>query len=541
MNFSRMKLGTKLIGGFGTVLVLLVVIICISVGQVLVMSGKLDSIATTRITQLNFFYEIMKEYDAVSRSAQNIALTIDENVQKYQEGIYKSNKTALINNINNLESTVTTAKGKETYGKIKEHLAAIWPLYDKSVELGRANRNAEAGDVITVQVLPVQAKLLDRMDGFVKVVQNLSEEEANTARNLSIFGTILVVTLGAGALVVGLLITAYITRNVTRTISRAVSGLSEASDQVATGSAQVASSSQSLAEGTSEQAASLEETASSLEEIKSVTNTNAGNAEQAKVLMGEVRRIVERVSEQVNTMTSAIQEVNRSSEETGKIIKTIDEIAFQTNLLALNAAVEAARAGEAGAGFAVVADEVRNLAMRAAEAARNTSNLIENTITTVRKSRDLTQQTKEAFQENVTIAGKIGAIIDEIAEASKEQANGINQISVAIASVDKVVQASAANAEESASASEEMSAQAQQMKDYVSELEIIVSGAKNGNGVRQTADALRLLDVIPGKSNGHAAPIRLMNKKKRLIAPAAPPEHALPEAPAGNRAEINPF
>jgi seryl-tRNA synthetase len=149
--------------------------------------------------------------------------------------------------------------------------------------------------------------------------------------------------------------------------------------------------------------------------------------------------------------------------------------------------VEAARAGEAGAGFAVVADEVRNLAMRAAEAAKNTSNLIENTIVTVKNSRDLTAQTQEGFKENMEIAGKIGQLIDEIAAASQEQAQGIGQIGKAVAEMDKVVQQTAANAEESASASEEMNAQAMQMKNYVTTLVHIIDGESNGNGFRHTA------------------------------------------------------
>ena len=197
---------------------------------------------------------------------------------------------------------------------------------------------------------------------------------------------------------------------------------------------------------------------------------------------------MDRVNNQINTMTSSIMEVTQSSEETSKIIKTIDAIAFQTNLLALNAAVEAARAGEAGSGFAVVADEVRSLAMRSAEAAKNTSGLIENTISSVRKSRDLTQQTQEAFQENVKISGKIGTLIDEIAAASEEQARGINQISEAMEAVDRVVQKAASSAEESAAASEEMNSQAEQMKHFVIEL--------------QQASTARAVRALPAVSNG---------------------------------------
>lgn len=278
-------------------------------------------------------------------------------------------------------------------------------------------------------------------------------------------------------------------RGIALPIGRIAGDLDDASEQVAAASSQVASASQQLAEGASEQASALEETSSSLEEMSSMTRQNADNAAQAKGLMGEARKIVEKVDEQMKNMVTAIQDVSRSSEETGKIIKTIDEIAFQTNLLALNAAVEAARAGEAGAGFAVVADEVRNLAMRAAEAAKNTSSLIENTIVTVKNSCDLTQQTQDAFKENMAITGKVGQLVDEIAAASNEQAQGIGQIGKAVAEMDKVVQQTAANAEESASASEEMNAQAVQMKGYVDSLVTIIDGAGQtgvGRSSRQT-------------------------------------------------------
>jgi methyl-accepting chemotaxis protein len=231
--------------------------------------------------------------------------------------------------------------------------------------------------------------------------------------------------------------------------------------------------------------------------MASMTKQNADNAAQAKALTGEAKQTVNKVDDQMRRMVTAIQEVTKSSEETGKIIKTIDEIAFQTNLLALNAAVEAARAGEAGAGFAVVADEVRNLAMRAADAAKNTSNLIENTIVTVKNSRDLTQQTQDAFKENVAIANKIGQLIDEIAAASAEQAQGIGQVGKAVAEMDRVVQSTAANAEESASASEEMNAQAEQMKKDVEKMVIIINGSKaNGSSVTHwRSEAIQKPDV----------------------------------------------
>ncbi len=268
----------------------------------------------------------------------------------------------------------------------------------------------------------------------------------------------------------------FLSRSITEPIQRVIIGVTEGTDQVASASAQVSSASHSLAEGASEQAVALEETASSLEQMSSKTKQNADNARQAKIMVVEGRQTVENVDRHMGQMAEAIAEITKSSEETGKIIKTIDEIAFQTNLLALNAAVEAARAGETGAGFAVVADEVRNLAMRAAEAAKNTSSLIENTIKSVKSGNLLTLATQEAFKKNVEIASKIGRLIDEIVTASQEQAQGIGQVNKAVAEMDKVTQQNAANAEESASAAEEMNAQAEHMKGYVSELVALVGG-----------------------------------------------------------------
>jgi methyl-accepting chemotaxis protein len=207
--------------------------------------------------------------------------------------------------------------------------------------------------------------------------------------------------------------------------------------------------------------------------------------------------VVEKANVQMAHLTEAIGEITRSSEETGKIIKTIDEIAFQTNLLALNAAVEAARAGEAGAGFAVVADEVRNLALRSAEAARNTSDLIEKTIKAVRNGNEMTASTQEAFRANAELSGKISQLVDEIATASEEQAHGIAQVNTAVAEMDRVTQRTAATAEESASAAEEMNAQAQQMRAYVEELASVVGVSMESSGAPRAAVASRGAEQNP--------------------------------------------
>lgn len=275
-------------------------------------------------------------------------------------------------------------------------------------------------------------------------------------------------------------------RSVSRPITAAVGGLSEAAHQVATAANEVSVSSQELAEGSSEQAASIEETSSSLEEMSSMTRQNAENAKEANNLMEQTKTTADRASQSMRRLADSMNEISRASEETSKIIKTIDEIAFQTNLLALNAAVEAARAGEAGAGFAVVADEVRNLAMRAAEAAKNTAALIEGTVNRVKEGSDLAAKTDGEFREVALSVGKSGELVGEIAAASHEQAQGIEQVNKAIGEMDKVVQRNAANAEESAAASEEMNAQAEQMKEYVWQLVTLVGGSVDQEQIKES-------------------------------------------------------
>ncbi|MCM2284090.1 MAG: methyl-accepting chemotaxis protein [Desulfobacula sp.] len=281
------------------------------------------------------------------------------------------------------------------------------------------------------------------------------------------------------SIISGSLLSFFISRGISNPIHGIIKGLNEGSAQVASASGQVSSASQSMAEGASQQAASIEETSSSMEEMSSMTKRNAENALNADSLMKDANQVVQTANASMGQLTQSMREISNASEETSKIIKTIDEIAFQTNLLALNAAVEAARAGEAGAGFAVVADEVRNLAIRAATAAKDTAQLIEGTVKKVSDGSALVASTNEAFVKVAENAARVGALISEISGASKEQTNGIEQITLAITQMDQVVQQNASNAEESASAAEEMSTQAEQLKEYVSELVVLITGGKN--------------------------------------------------------------
>ncbi|MCL2183804.1 MAG: methyl-accepting chemotaxis protein [Chitinispirillia bacterium] len=269
---------------------------------------------------------------------------------------------------------------------------------------------------------------------------------------------------------------------VVQSLDDAMGQVSEAVSQVSSASGEISGGAQSLAEGANEQASSLEEISSSLEEMSSMTKQNADNSTQAKNMVGEAVTSVSEANEAMKRMAVAINEIKTSSDNTAKILKTIDDIAFQTNLLALNAAVEAARAGEAGKGFAVVAEEVRNLAMRSAEASKNTADMIEESVKNAEGGVKITEEVAAALTKTTERANKVADLIAEIAAASNEQALGIEQVNTAVASMNQVTQQNAANSEESASAAEELSSQASELANLVSTFTISSSSAKPAGG-----------------------------------------------------------
>lgn len=305
----------------------------------------------------------------------------------------------------------------------------------------------------------------------------------------------------ASELIVSILLASVVVIGLNRVLHRISGSLHDGANQVASAASQVSAASQTLAEGSGEQASSLEETSSSLEEMTSMTKRNAENAQKVNDLAKQARNAADKGATDMQAMNQSMQAIKSSSDDIGKIIRTIDEIAFQTNILALNAAVEAARAGEAGMGFAVVADEVRNLAQRSAQAAKETAAKIEAAIDKTAQGVELSGKVAQTLNEIVTKAHQVDQLASEVAEASREQTQGITQISTAVEQMDKVTQSNAASAEESAAAAEELNAQADLMRQSVGELVRLVAGARKATGAGLTEGLIRQKPGSYGNAN----------------------------------------
>ena len=379
-----------------------------------------------------------------------------------------------------LDASLADPAKAKLFTEIQQNAAAYLEGFEKVVASTEARAHVVTDDL--ERLAPLFTQKITNVRGSLREQQDRLDTEI---RNDQKKNELLVLALSVAGIVLGIFFAIVIVRSVTRPISAITARLAGGAEHTASASSQVTSASQTMAEGSSRQAAALEESSASLEEMAGMTRKNAENAQSAKTLANQTRVAADAGTEDMKEMKAAMAAIQASSTEISKIIKTIDEIAFQTNLLALNAAVEAARAGEAGLGFAVVADEVRSLAQRSVQAARETAQKISDSTAKSEQGAKISEKVGKSLDEITAKARQVDELIAEIAVASQEQSQGIDQVSRAVSDMDQVTQANAATAEETSAAANELSSQAAQLKGIISELTHMVSGGQRAEAVNE--------------------------------------------------------
>jgi methyl-accepting chemotaxis protein len=481
---NNLKLSVKLIGGFLTVALLTLAVGGVGYWGVTRLVTHLSEVGEVRLPSIAALDVVNEAQTAIKAAERTMLLPgLDANAlanqkERSQKAWARADKAFKIYEPLP-QSKEEEVKWKlfvpawETWKKDHERVIALVDEGQKAgdkaliakaqeLSLGAAAASFTVAETLMGEVLDINLAIGEESKKNSKTDAALAKTVAGVA---TLLGLVVAVTLGF-----------YLAFSISKPIKAVAELLSSGADQTASAAGQVSSASQSLAEGASEQAASLEETSSSLEEMSSMTIRNTETAEKVKGLATQARQAGDAGAADMKDMIVAMDAIKTSSSDIAKIIKTIDEIAFQTNILALNAAVEAARAGEAGMGFAVVADEVRNLAQRCAQAAKETAAKIEDAVQKSANGAQISTKVAKSLEEIITKARQVDELAGEVAAASKEQSQGIGQVGKAVTEMDKVTQANAANAEESASAAEELNAQADALKDAVKELLALVDG-----------------------------------------------------------------
>ncbi len=444
------------------------------------LAGTLDDV-THKVAKRADLAGVMEASAGLMRTGQRgvllYTLANDSEKARQSDEMFRSEASKLQTTLNEFQPLVATESGRQSIAALQSTLNDWQQIYKELAQRCASQQLdktifeiADRGAVQGQKMSESTAKLLEIQRAFMKT----ASEEATAVSSQALWTTVIILLLSLVAGTGGL----YVVRSSNKTLQHAAGELGQSAEQVANAAHQISSSSQSLAQGASEQAATLEETSASSEEISAMTRKNADDSSEAAKLMNEAGLVVNEANHTLEQMESSMQGINASSEKIGKIIKVIDEIAFQTNILALNAAVEAARAGEAGMGFAVVADEVRNLAQRSAQAAKDTADMIEDSISKSAEGRIKLEQVSKAIRAITERTTKVKVLVDNVNLGSAEQARGTEQISKAISQVEQVTQTSAAGAEETASAGEELNSQADALKDIVSRLEDLVGLSK---------------------------------------------------------------
>ncbi len=491
--------GFKLFSGVGALVFLLVAVGGLSVNALSGVKRELDTATGQTIKAIDLSYELREgaeRFRSEQRRGLLAAFAQDPATVKAALERIKVLSGQFRENVDEVSGHLVTERGRSIAAEIRK-TETEWSANNDQVfaMLSRTENEPawtlarEKGNPLIDRIDELNAELLGMQHTFLKDAVASADAAYNAERMM------LLVAVGF-ALAVGALVV-FVVRQIVAALRAASEQLRQGAEQVVAAASQVSTSSQSLSQGATEQAASLEETSASMEEMASMTRQNAANAQSAAEVMTQVDAKVKDSNHALADMVVSMNDIHESSQQVGRIIKTIDEIAFQTNILALNAAVEAARAGEAGMGFAVVADEVRSLAQRSAQAAKDTATLIEASTAKAEAGTGKVQHVStliSGISESMVNAKRL---VDEVSSASNQQAQGIDQVTQAVSQMEKVTQTTAATAEESAAASEELNAQAEASIQVVGVLQRLVDGGQDVAPKRQATAPRRNVVQMP--------------------------------------------
>jgi methyl-accepting chemotaxis protein len=472
----KATIGVKLFTSFGAMLALVLVLGGTSLKINLDLGGELDNAVRVTAKKQMLAGQILATTAEMTALERGVASSEMLQQKDKSEAFLKQYSDAEKRGRQELSDFMEMPSSEDTHTQLVALDAeqnALKKMQDRFVTMLQKQQMDQALKTFDDALLPKLAKMSDLARGLVDqqaeqltVISKNAESKEAGSRWVTVGLLSLCVAVGIGLVFVARGITARL-RDLTSQIAGCARGVSEASSQISTAS-------RALADGASRQAGSLEETSAASQELSTMTQSNANNSQQANRLMAKTDTQVTEANRQLGEMVSSMHNIGAASEKIAKIIKIIDEIAFQTNILALNAAVEAARAGEAGMGFAVVADEVRNLAGRCAQAARDTSNLIAESIETTREGKAKLDHMARAIQSITESTVEVKRLVDEVSVSSGEQARGIEHIAGSLSQIEYITQQAAASAQQSATASASMSAQSEAMDAVTQQLVAMV-------------------------------------------------------------------
>jgi methyl-accepting chemotaxis protein/methyl-accepting chemotaxis protein-1 (serine sensor receptor) len=527
VNWTELTLGKKLGVIFGAIALISAVLIYVSISGAAAMGGHVKTIEAGA-QKLQLEGDLKAQLANLRTTQRGVIMYTSAQLPKKVE----ENKAGFQTSLSKIHDLMTSIRPLQTDPQAIQDLAAIGTALEQyGAAFNRIVDQCQQGDTtgaldIAAKVgsygNEMQARAAEMTDIAKKQAFEASVQAASAQSRLMITSWVVALLTAALLAFAGLVV-----RGITRSLRALARETGEGAAQVAAAAQQVSSSSQSLAQGSSEQAASLEETSASTEEINSMARRNTEHSGSAAGIVTSVQKQFDETNQSLDQMVLAMSEIKASSDKISKIIKTIDEIAFQTNILALNAAVEAARAGEAGMGFAVVADEVRNLAQRSAQAAKDTAALIEESILRSNGGQEKVDQVATAIKAITEEAGKVKTLVDDVNLGSGEQARGIEQIGKAITQMEQLTHQTAANAEESASAAEELNAQSATLKSIVDRLTAMVGGDETGKNTL-SHKAARPVSRTPQRHQESTSSLVALSKvvRHKTNAPAAAPVRA---------------